>query len=210
MKSRLLLLCPLFFAFKTAFPQAPSAANEAAEKGLGDFRQLVSTSPGGKFGLQSTEVEKTELQKPWPVYLVKAEQLAKYASTQDPKELLTDIHSFVYPISVSGAVKSSMQVDQSDGEWRMVAVGRPTFIKDVVSSIDRAGPGTAGEEVKLVQIPALNMYFIGRIKGKNLTLAPIGDNSFLNLKAGKPTDATQVFVRLRDRAQKALQNDVPR
>lgn len=210
--TRRLVCIQLFVVLQLSLAQAqaPGSANEAAKKGLNDFRQLAATTPGGQFGLQSTEVEKAELQKPLPVYLVKAEQLANYTDNQDSAELLTDIHSFVYPISVLGAVKSSMQVDQSHGEWKMVAVGRPLFIKDVVKSIDKAGPGAASQDARLVQIPALNMYFVGWMRGKDLTLAAVVDNSVLNLKAGDQLPASQVFQRLREKAKKALQNDVPR
>jgi hypothetical protein len=209
MKSTLLFLVSVFIA-QHSYAQVPAAASEAAKKGLQDFQQLASSSPSGQFGLQSIEVDKAELQKPLPIYLVKAEQLASYVDTEDPKDLLTDIHSFVYPISVAGAVKSSMQVDQSGGEWRMVAVGRPLFIKNVVSSVDKAGPGAAGAEARIVEIPALNMYFVAWMKGKDIILAPVGDNSVLNLKAGQQLPATQVFAKLRDSAKKTLQNDVPR
>jgi hypothetical protein len=191
--------------------QAPPPADEAAKKGLQDFRQLASTSPSGKFGLESVEIEKTEIQKPLPIFLVKAEALANYAESKDPRLLLTDIHSFLYPISVAGAVKSSMQVDQSSGgEWRMVAVGRPNFIRGVSSSMDKAGPGAANDELRIVEIPALNMYFVARIRGKEIVLAPVGDNAVLNLKGGEQAPASEVFVKLRDKAKKALQNDVPR
>lgn len=188
----------------------PESANAAAKKGLQDFRQLASTSPSGKFGLQSTEIEKAELQKPLPVFLVKAEELSNYVDTKDPKVLLTDIHSFVYPISVAGTVKSSMQVDQTGGEWQMVAVGRPVFIKKVVSSLDKAGPGAADQGTRIVEIPALNMYFLAWMRGNEIILAPIGDNATLNLKAGEQVPARQVFTKLRENAKKALQNDVPR
>jgi hypothetical protein len=209
MKSILILLVVVCIA-PHSNAQAPASANEAAKKGLQDFRQLASTSPGGQFGLQSIEVGNAELQKPLPVYLVKAEELANYIEAKDPKDLLTDIHSFVYPISVAGTVKSSMQVDKSDGEWRMVAVGRPLFIKDVVSSMDKAGPGAASEGTKIVEIPALNMYFVAWVRGKDIILSPVGDNATLDLKAGEQVPAAQVFAKLRDKAKKALQNDVPR
>jgi hypothetical protein len=209
MKSMLVFLVAVSIA-QYSNAHAPASADQAATKGLKDFRELASSSPGGKFGLQSIEVNETELQKPLPVYLVKAEELANYVDAKDPKDLLSDIHSFVYPISVAGTVKSSMQVDESNGEWRMVSVGRPNFITNVVLSIDKAGPGAAGEEPAIVEIPALNMYFVAWIKGKDIILAPIGDNAVLNLKTGQQLPATKVFAKLRDGAKKALQNDVPR
>ena len=209
MKSILILLAAACIA-QPSTAQAPTSANEAAKKGLQDFRQLAGTSRSGQFGLQSTEVEKTELQKPLPVYLIKAEDLATYVATNDPKDLLTDLHSFVYPISVEGTVKSSMQVDESGGEWRMVSVGRPAFIKGVVSSIDKAGPGAANQGVRIVEIPALNMYFVAWLQGKDLILAPIGDNAVLNLKAGEQLPGTKVFAKLSEKAKQALRNDLPR
>lgn len=209
MKITLLFLLALSMA-QYCNAQVPASADQAAAKGLKDLQQLATTSPSGQFGLQSIEIDKVELQKPLPVYLVKAEQLASYVDGKNPKDLLTDIHSFVYPVSVAGTVKSSMQIEESAGEWRMVAVGRPVFIKNVVSSVDKAGPGAAGAETRIVEIPALNMYFVAWIKGEDISLAPIDDNAVLNLKAGQQLPATKVFAKLRESAKKALQNNVPR
>lgn len=92
----------------------------------------------------------------------------------------------------------------------MVSVGGATFIKNVVSSMDKAGPGAASEGVRIVEIPALNMHFVAWMRGKDLILAPVGDNTLLNLKSGEQLPGAQVFAKLAEKAKQALQNDVPR
>jgi hypothetical protein len=182
-------------------------ADEAARSGVTDFGRGPVASVKADLGLRSPQdFEQAELGKPLPMYLVRLDELAGYSPTADPRILLKDMNSFIYPISVGTQVKSSVQVAKMEGKWKAVAIGRSGFIKSVMESLSRIEK-SEGKDEKLVEIPGLNAYFIGWSRGDDLVLTPLADDSALGLKVGNDLSAKATFGKLSEEAKKAIEED---
>src|SRR5204862_1737761 len=110
-----------------------------------------------------------------------------YQAGIEPRRLLSPAHQTVFPVTVGGAVKSSVTVAKSDrGGYEPAIFGKAAVIKRL--ALYRR-PRAAGTEEEMVRVPALNLTFLGRHTGNRLFLTLVGDDPRLRLKAGVETPA---------------------
>lgn len=176
-------------------PRPAHQSQEAATQGLETLRQIITAQNYKGMGFESVdEVKSATLGEPLGVFYVHLDQLKEYQPGSDPEKLLTDVGQMVYPVAVKDQVRSSVVVAKSDDVWKAARSGGP----NVIQAISRARSTVASSEKPpastfVVQVPALNFYFVGYRADGKLMLTPILDDPQYNFKAGVPLPAEDVF-----------------
>lgn len=171
-----------------------------ALESLGVFKALLAAKQNYRqMGFESADdASRMTLGTPMRVYMVPLDRLRNYAAGTDPDTLLMDTRHFLYPVRVDNQTRSSLTMAELRGEWKAVSFGSPTMIRSIcdarMTSVGVSGMATV--EHFLVEIPALNSYFLGHRQSGVLKLAPIADDARLNFKSGIPQPAAQVFMAL--------------
>jgi hypothetical protein len=164
--------------------------DEAAEVWLGIFRETVNEENFKALGFLSLEeVEQTKLGAPMTVFMVGLDSLREYQPRSDPEKLLIDIGRVIYPVNVQEKVRVSLEVGLYDGEWTGKQFGEGNLAK--LFSRTREN-----ESDFVVWIPAFNQYFIASRAEPGLILTPILDDPHLELQAGIPIPAEELFTQL--------------
>jgi len=155
-----------------------------------NYRQMGFVSP--------EDASRMTLGIPMQVYMVPLDRLQSYAGGISPDSLLTDTRHFIYPVHVDNQIRSSLTMAEIQGVWKAVSFGSPTLIRKIgdarMTSVGASGTSTVSHF--LVEIPALNLYFLGFRDGGVMKLSPVMDDARLSFRAGMPQPADQVFTAL--------------
>lgn len=195
-------------AQRTAFRAGlnPERDSQAA-RAVADLPQLVSAENFDRLGFRSVdEARLAAADAPVAVYMVRLDQLRAFQPAQDPRELLMDLQTAVYPVRVGGEVRGVLELHRQGDAWRPRSIGNPAHgrILDGVRGRVAAAHRVAAESFIEVRIPALNAYFLGHEGKGDLLLTPMLDDEALGLKAGQALPAAELFQLLQPRA---LQHD---
>lgn len=168
---------------------------EAAEQALKIFPQLVNQENFAALGFRSPEeVQGAELGEPLPLYFVPLDKLQTYEGGQGlERELVVDAQTVVFPVLLNQSPRSSIFVQGNAQGWLASDFGGATLIRSV-SEFRRGG------EEFLLQIPALNLYFLGQF-GEELLLTPIAEDPRFQFFPGRTLTADQVFETLKPATQ---------
>lgn len=113
---------------------------------------------------------------------------------------------FLFPIMSGGVIKSSVLVGMSttDHGWRMLQFGSG-------EKFNRFREAHAPPPFYfLVEVQALDRYYLGRIAGKDFTIVHVVNERVGNIEVQKgPEPALEVFKRLRPLAIQVYANQVP-
>jgi len=176
----------------------PDAALLQANISLQAMQQLTSRRTYKDLGFTSPEeVKAATLGAPLRIFMVRLDKLKEYAGSMDPRELLEDTNAVRYPVYVGKTARSGIVVREVGKEWQMESIGSPALTKALVSAArreEKAGASAAPQFV--VNIPALNLYFVGLVEGSELTLSSAIDDPQFDLVAGKAVPAKDLFERL--------------
>ncbi len=177
---------------ETPKPPAPQPG-QAATDSLGILQRLVTTQNYRAMGFDSAdEVKQAQLGQPLALFNVGLDQLKSYHPGDNADRLLTKSSESIYPVTVSGQVKSSVTIVQKDNGYRPSSFGNAPIIKDL--SRYRTADKAANDFV--VRVPALNMYFLGERTENRLLLTPIIDDPRLKVQPGQPLPAEVIFEQL--------------
>jgi hypothetical protein len=182
-----------------------------ASESLGSLREIAKAEHYKDLGFNSAdEAARATLGEPFSVLMVTLEDLRRYEPGQPATDLLKPLEKVIYPVVVNDRVKSSIVVEKTAEGWKPTTYGRPNFIKlltDTRSKIAADNSATADGQF-VVQVPALNAYFIGYQTDGKLMLASVIDDPALKLSAGRAAAAEEVFASLAPAAK--AHNDLPR
>jgi len=143
------------------------------------------------------------------VSLVELKSLSEYKNGNNPLKILRFSDSVILPLN-DGTVGDKSKDARSSltftlfrkvNEARWTRRGLPNFIRKA----DEYGKYHTGLKL-VVEIPGLNLRFLGIEQGSQLILIPFSDRKFLmlELKAGDPLPANEVFTGLAPEAKKIL------
>jgi hypothetical protein len=190
-------------------PQQIAAANQ----GLDTFRTLVTQENYQALGFTSPdEVKQAVLGEPLKVFRIPLDQLKQYdlntasSAGNNPEKLLVDVSQSIYPVIVENQVRSSISVEQSGssgssgGNWSPTDFGSPSLIE----ALSKA---RQNKDDFVVQVPALNLYFVARRSDSGLLLTPITDDPSLRFTAGQPMPIQDVLTIIQPVAKQT--NDLP-
>jgi hypothetical protein len=148
---------------------SPLPLTDAAVRGLQEIRNLADSGDYQILGFNSaTQAHGDTLGKPFRVYYIALDELKIYNDTLDPHKMLIDINRYMYPVGpIGGATPHSFLVlegDSTDTAYVSVSYGGPNTVQ--LFTVARANmtlhsPGYLIDSLILVQIPALNLAFIG-------------------------------------------------
>ena len=177
---------------------------DAAAQALLTF-QKIGRENFKRMGFESAdEMSKATLDQPLAVFMVELNDLRAYQTGSDPNKLLKRLDKVVYPVKAGDAVRSSIVLQKSKEGWKASDFGGTNFARLVTRARDESAKATSlpPNAYFVVQVPALNAYFLGYREADKLMLVPLIDDVAMNLKAGTALPAEQVFDQLRPLAQK--------
>lgn len=169
--------------------------DEAAQKSLDAFRDLVTEDDFAALGFESLEeVADAQLGEPLQVSMVPLDRLKEFTQETDPNELLQDASRVIYPVTVRDEVRCSLEIGPIEGGWQGTTFGSPELIRPLAEQ-------RAGAEDFVVWVPALNMYFVATRDGEQLILTPAFDYPEANLVVGRTQSAADVFAAIQPLAE---------
>jgi hypothetical protein len=184
--------------------QTPQAAHDEAQRSLATLQSLATTQTYKGLGFESLqETKSASLGQPLRVFMVGLDALRDYQPQTDPNKMLMDVHQLIYPVVVGGQQRSSVTLREVEGKWQVASFGKPTLTKALVQMRQRQieSARVPAESLFAVNIPALNLSFLGRRSDGTLLLTPLVSDAALKLEEGQPQDAKAVFEALAPRAR---------
>jgi len=194
LRSWVLLLALLIVGCSGAEQPRPPVAEpgQAAREGLQTLQKLVNAQNFRAMGFDSQdEVKSAALGPQLPVFNVGLEQVKTFTPGSDPNAVLTQSSETIYPVTVSGQVKSSITIVKKENGFQPASFGNADIVKRLARYREA---DTTGDLV--VRVPWLNLFFLGRKVENQLVLIPILDDSRVNLKEGTAIPAQVLFEQL--------------
>ena len=181
-----------------------------ASQALGTFRELAKTEHFKELGFDSAEeAAAATLGEALPVFMLTLEDLRRYEPGQPAENLLKPLEKVIYPVAANDRVKSSIIVEKTPEGWKPTTFGSPNLIKLLTETRRKIAAENAGATGQfVVQVPALNAYFIGYQANGKLMLASVIDDPALKLAAGQSLSAEEVLANLAPAAK--AHDDLPR
>jgi hypothetical protein len=194
----LLLYQPVVASAQLKPAEIPKEAQDEAQRSLPVLHQMVTPETYKNLGFQSVdEASRATLGAPMRVLMVPLDRLKEYQPGAKIEEMLQDTNEVRYPVSVDGQVRTSVVMRQIEGKWQVARFGRPALTQSLDLVRKRVVTAeTPAEATFEVNIPALNLYFLGREVGSNLMLTSAVDDPRFDLKQGEEVDAQQVFSKI--------------
>jgi hypothetical protein len=186
--------------------QTYSSPDEAARSSLeilktpGFFREETGgTKRAIDLGFESVaEVADATLGAPLPVINVWLDQLSHFQPNDDPKKLVKDPHTVIFPLYVKSAVRSSLTVSAptKTNAWLRMGRGSPILIRTIEQLRGRLGQ--PGDTFFLVMNRGIGLRFLARKSGDTIMLIPLDTFTFgtFELKAGEEWPAKDVILKL--------------
>jgi hypothetical protein len=186
----------------TAFPSHAAAASAS----LNTLRHLVARGDPQIRGFRSVEeVGQAAVSAPMPMFMVKS-ALRTYQRSQDPRTLMFDRQTMMYPVAVDGDVRTSVVVlKRADGLWEAVEFGNMNLVKAACGFRQRVitSRGIAETALSLVYVPMVEAYLLAHQEKGGLMMTPLNDTAGSALHAGDTYTAEDVFVALQPVAAQA-------
>jgi hypothetical protein len=195
-----LVLCqPIRAVAQLKVAEVPQEAHDQAQQSLPVLRQMVTPGTYKKLGFLSVdEATRASLGTPLRVFMVQLDKLKAYQPETKVEDMLVDTNAVRYAVTVDGQARTSVVMRQVEGKWQVARVGRPLLtqaLSGVAQRLATESPAAAGATFE-VEIPALNLYFIGRQVGSSVMLAPAVDDARFDLKQGVQVEAQQLFSKI--------------
>lgn len=178
---------------------------DVAAQALGTLQKIGKQTNGKAMGFESgDEMANAKLGEPLSVFMVELEALRAYRAGSDPNQMLKPIDKVIYPVSANDQVRSSIVLQKGKEGWKASDFGGANFARLITRARDESAKATnlAATAYFVVQVPALNAYFLGYRQDGKLMLASVIDDPEMNLRAGASLPAEQVFDQLRPLAEK--------
>jgi hypothetical protein len=180
-----------------------SAATHA-EAAAGALKTLAHLATAQRsLGLRSeSEAASASVAEPLAMFMVGLEPLRLYRAGDEPRALLVDEGSFLYPVTAGGDVRGSVVVRKAAGGWKATQFGRAALAKAAVEGRSRvaATRGVAESAVSVVEVPALLVRLLGHDENGILMLTATGDVPGTDIHAGTMLPAADMFVKLQPSA----------
>ena len=213
------LLLSLFIALLLATAQARaqgaaapfSETQPVAQKALKTFSRLVTKENYKRMGFEDPEEVRTAtLGAPLQDFIVRLDELKKYAPGGRLDELLTATGQVVYPVLVKGQVRSSITISKTGAGWQAVSFGGPNFIKLISGTLAENTKATKldSSAYQVIRVPSLNLFFLGFRLNNELMFVPVADDVRLKFRAGAGIKAENVFSAVLPEAK--AHNGLPR
>ncbi|MFH2045401.1 MAG: hypothetical protein ABIK92_09680 [Pseudomonadota bacterium] len=177
-----------------------------ASESLVTLNQLISKQKNFReMGFESSdELKIMNIGEPLQVFIVRLDHLKGYQKGMDADKVLRGGNHFIYPVLANNQVRSSITIAGSENKWKAVSFGNPTMIKLLTKT--RAESAKTNKlplsSYFIVQVPALNFYFLGYRIDNKLMLTPLRDDLRFAFKQGTSMSADEAFTAILPEARK--------
>ncbi len=205
--TRKLIVCSAIF-FTTCLTgdlYAQEQMQMAADSSLIRLHEIVTIENYSMLGFKTfDEARLSSLGIPLQEYFVRLDQLRDYKEGTLPDSLLKVTNIFIYPVMVNNEVRSSVELLRHDKSWEVSSFGSPKYIQLIADERNNLIKlkSLKATDVIIVDIPSLNLNFLGYYRKKELMLVPVTNYPQLDLVQGKPVPARELFLILAPLAQK--------
>ena len=173
-------------------PLVPTA-RAAAIQALRDLQGFAVTQDYRAVGFASPdEARRSQLGDPLTISEIGVERLRAYSPGAPVDDLLTPSPQTLYPVTVNGAVKSSVTIVRERDAFRPSAFGGPALIGPLSAYRQYVG----GVSDTVVRVPALNLVFLARRRAAGLMLVPVFAEPDIGLPVGRETPAASAAERM--------------
>ena len=191
-------------------PATFDTAAQAATASMGTLANLVGIDhPTNRGFASAAEVTSSTLADGLPVQFVGLSSLRAFTPGQDTKTLPFDKQEVMYPITVGGAVRSSVTVQKGpDGKWQTVMFGHASVAQSSqsvrlhITSTRSVDTGT----LSLIEIPTVHAYLLSHTENGVHMVTPLRDIPGTSYTTGVTQPAAQVFAALQPLAAKVNPN----
>jgi hypothetical protein len=173
-------------------------ATEAAQRALATFARLASEENYRALGFDSREqVRSGKLGIPARGFMIRLDELREYGGG-DPTRLLHSADRVTFPVEVEGRTRSSITVALREGSWLAESFGASSYARLFTEARARLAEreGRPAAEILEVQVPALNVRFVGARRNGALVFAPVVDDARFGFKRGEPIPAEEALTKL--------------
>ena len=138
---------------------APPEAIAAAEAGLLPFLELITPEDMSHFGLSpGDKISEAVLGAPFQLYTITPTKLLDAKDDTPVSSLISPTGSWLFPIVLDGKSRAILSVEQMDGEWQAVTMGRSGLAGEM-EKLNGQWPKAKGYEPKLIAIYQAASYF---------------------------------------------------
>src|SRR5882672_5120373 len=131
MKTFVLTLIVALGVAGPAHAQRVDARTSEAMRGLGNLSSIVNETNRKTMGFDSVaEVGSATLGNPIAVFMVRLDQLRQYKG-EEASQLLVDLQTFMYPVQVAGRVRTTVEVERTNGGWGVARIGGAQRIRAI-------------------------------------------------------------------------------
>jgi hypothetical protein len=180
-------------------PAVPVVATHAAAAtaSLKTLARLVTSQKTLGFA-SASEAESASLVAPLPMWMVGLNDLRTFHPGDDPRPLLKDEGSFLYPVTAGGDVRSAMVVRKVNGEWKATQFGRASLARFAHEGRRRVSEarGVEASGVALVEIPTMSARLLAHDEHGIPMLTALVDVPGTDVRAGTTVPAAEVFAKL--------------
>jgi hypothetical protein len=168
-----------------------------ALQGCSKLKSLINPANSRLLGFeQADDARVAQIGKPIDIYSIGLNKIRAYKPGDPVSPLIRRLDSRIYPLSVSGTVRSSLVVSRvkDTGTFTTTAYGLVKLITLVMKY-------KKSESDFVVWLPALNLHFLGDHPDETLKLTPLATRDLYGLKEGVPVQAAVVFALLAQQAR---------
>jgi hypothetical protein len=140
------------------------------------------------------------------MFMVGLNDLRGYRANDDPRPLLRDEGTVMYPVTVGGEVRSSVILRKVNGDWKATQFGRSNLAGFAHAGRKQVATARRVPEsgVSLVEIPTMSARMLEHEENGLPMLTALLDVPPTDLRAGVTLPAAEVFAKLQPLA---AQND---
>jgi hypothetical protein len=184
----------------TTASDAIRRSEPVASQALTTLSKLASTGEYKAVGFKTAdEAFGAKLGEPFPVFKVRLDQLRNYQPGTDPLNIVHWSNTVIYPVLVRETVRSSVSIEKAKDNWEAVSFGSPALIarlSTMRAQRARALPAGMKPVHFAVQVPALNLYFLGERAEKAFLMIPLWTDLQLGFESGAAMPADKAFALL--------------
>jgi hypothetical protein len=162
--------------------KAKADSRTAATQTLTRLQRLLTPGAWQWLNVSPDEIHQAELSEPIVVFRIKMDDLKRISPSTDAYALLGAPLRVLYPITIRNQPRASLSISKNAGAWEFDSLGG-FHLTRLLSEHLRAIESRT-DLVYAVQIPSLDLYFLGEGLGNSWNLVAIQDDTRISMKDG--------------------------
>jgi len=191
---------------------APPEAITAGQAGLLPFLELITPEDMSHFGLSpGDDITEAVLGTPFQLYTITPSKLLNAKDNTPVDSLTSPTGQWLFPIVLDGTSRAILTVEQMDGEWQAVTMGKAGLAGEM-EKLNGQWPKANGYEPKLIAIYQAASYFftIPEQDSENFTPLTFDGTGFAGYrqKTGPAYSSTTSFSSILDPLKETVEENI--